>query len=138
MERHLSRRLLVAMLILLNCRAETILAQSNPANAATTQKAVAPSASAVPADRLLPMEATVNGAKSGTWLFLERAGVLYAPREAFDEWRLALKPEVPSIAIFYKEILMMQKYKIIEQISEGEQKTLLLTAVNRNGSFDFP
>ena len=97
MDRHLNRRLLVAMLILLNCRAETILAQSNPANAGTTQKAVAPPISAVPADRLLPMEATVNGAKSGTWLFLERAGVLFAPREAFDEWRLALKPEAPSI-----------------------------------------
>ena len=48
-------------------------------------------------DRLLPMEVVVNGAKSGTWLFLERAGVLFAPREAFDEWRVELNPAVPTV-----------------------------------------
>jgi len=39
------------------------------------------------AERILPLEVTVNGAKGGTWLLLERAGVLYAPRDAFEEWR---------------------------------------------------
>ena len=55
-----------------------------------------PSGSAA-TDRLLPMEVIVNGAKSGTWLFLERAGVLYAPREAFDEWRVELNPAAPTV-----------------------------------------
>ncbi len=48
-------------------------------------------------DRLLPFEVTVNGAKSGTWLFLERTGVMHAPREAFDEWRVELNPSAPTI-----------------------------------------
>ena len=52
------------------------------------------------ADRILPMEVTVNGANNGTWLFLERAGVLYAPREAFEEWRVELSPT--AITVVFK------------------------------------
>ena len=48
-------------------------------------------------DHVVPMEVTVNGTKSGTWLFLERGGALYAPRDAFEEWRVTLKPNTPSI-----------------------------------------
>ena len=48
-------------------------------------------------ERLLAMETVVNGAKSGTWLYLERAGVIYAPREAFEEWRVELKPGTPTV-----------------------------------------
>ena len=39
----------------------------------------------LPSDRILPLEVTVNGSKSGTWPLLERAGILYAPRDAFEE-----------------------------------------------------
>jgi outer membrane usher protein len=57
-----------------------------------------PTAQVTPAtDRLLPLEVTVNGSKSGVWLFVERAGALYAPREAFDEWRVSLNPEAKGI-----------------------------------------
>jgi len=48
-------------------------------------------------DRILPMEVVVNGVKSGAWLMVERAGVLYAPREAFEEWRVTLRPGVSRI-----------------------------------------
>ena len=48
-------------------------------------------------ERVLPMEVTVNSTKSGTWLFLERAGELYAPREAFEEWRVELGPSAPTV-----------------------------------------
>jgi len=40
------------------------------------------------APRLIPLEVVVNGARSGTWLLLEREGSLYAPQDAFEEWRL--------------------------------------------------
>ena len=56
---------------------------------------VAPGGSAV--ERLLPLEVTVNGAKGGTWLFLERAGALYAPSDAYEEWRVQLKPSAQPI-----------------------------------------
>ncbi len=48
-------------------------------------------------DRVIPLEIIVNGAKSGTWLLLERAGELYAPRDAFAEWRLTLTAGAPAI-----------------------------------------
>lgn len=39
--------------------------------------------------RLIPLDVLVNGSRSGNWLLLDRGGVLHAPREAFDEWRLS-------------------------------------------------
>ena len=48
-------------------------------------------------DRMLPMDVTVNGAKSGTWLFLEREGVLYAQQDAFAEWRVRLDPRTAFV-----------------------------------------
>lgn len=66
-----------------------------PPLAATPQAAMpsAPTraaAAAASADRarFLPLEVTINGAKSGNWLLMERAGVLYAPEDAIEEWRL--------------------------------------------------
>jgi outer membrane usher protein len=62
---------------------------------ATAQTPTAPVTPAT--DRLLPLEVTVNGVKSGVWLFVERSGALYAPREAFEEWRVRLDPEAKGI-----------------------------------------
>ena len=49
-------------------------------------------------DRLLPLEVVINGHKSGTWLLLEHGGKLYAPHDAFEEWRVQLNAETQSIA----------------------------------------
>jgi outer membrane usher protein FimD/PapC len=38
--------------------------------------------------RMMPLEITVNGASSGSWVLMERAGVLFAPADAFEEWRV--------------------------------------------------
>jgi len=48
-------------------------------------------------ERAVPFEVTVNSAKGGTWLFLERAGALYAPGDAFEEWRVQLDPDAKAI-----------------------------------------
>ena len=40
------------------------------------------------AARMMPLEITVNGAASGSWVLMERSGVLYAPADAFEEWRV--------------------------------------------------
>ena len=58
-----------------------------------------PAAASVAADKLLPLDATVNGAPSGTWPFVERAGVLYAPREATEEWRVQVRPTIQPITV---------------------------------------
>ncbi len=50
-----------------------------------------------PIDKFLPLEVIVNGAKTGTWVLIEREGVLYAPKDAFEEWRVSLRPGVQSI-----------------------------------------
>ena len=49
---------------------------------------------AVSSDRMLPMAVFVNGTDSGTWLLVEHHGVLYAPGEAFEEWRLVLNADI--------------------------------------------
>ena len=84
--------------------AEPDTAKTNPASAPSTsnekpigRRNVDAATPTTGAERVLPMEVTVNGAKSGTWLFLERAGVLYAPREAFEEWRVELNPAAPTV-----------------------------------------
>lgn len=49
------------------------------------------------ADRVLPLEVVVNGARQGSWLLLERLGKLYAPIDAFDEWRLQARPDAQTV-----------------------------------------
>ena len=56
-----------------------------------------PQAGAVATERLLPLEVTVNGSKGGTWLLLEQYGSLYAPREAFDEWRVQARENAKAV-----------------------------------------
>jgi outer membrane usher protein len=51
------------------------------------------------ADRLLPLEVTVNGATHGTWVLIEREGALYAPKDALDDWRVVLRPGTQPVAI---------------------------------------
>lgn len=64
------------------------------AHAQVGNSAVAPAGTQ---DRVFPLDVTVNGAKGGTWVFIERNGALYAPRDAFDEWRIELKTNVTPI-----------------------------------------
>ena len=48
-------------------------------------------------DRLLPLEIFINSTKGGVWTLLERNGVLYAPEDAFEEWRLNHLPSAQDI-----------------------------------------
>jgi len=43
------------------------------------------------------MEVTVNGTEGGTWLLVEHQGTLYAPGEAFEEWRLTLNADITPL-----------------------------------------
>src|SRR5580765_4008848 len=47
--------------------------------------------------RAMPMEVIVNGAKGGTWLLLDQQGVLYARRDAFEEWRVQVGANAPTV-----------------------------------------
>lgn len=49
------------------------------------------------ADKIVPLEVIVNGSKTGTWLLVEHAGALHAPRDAFEEWRVRLDSNAKSI-----------------------------------------
>lgn len=62
-------------------------------------------ASGKAADRILPLDVVINGAKGGTWVLIERAGALYAPRDAFEEWRVQLEPNVRPITFKGQEYL---------------------------------
>ena len=48
-------------------------------------------------NRILPLEVVVNGTKTGIWLLLDRGGEVYAPADAFAEWRVQLPPDVKPI-----------------------------------------
>ena len=48
-------------------------------------------------NRILPLDVVVNGAKMGTWLLVERNGEIYAPADAFSEWRVQLPPDTKPI-----------------------------------------
>ncbi|KQU74918.1 MULTISPECIES: fimbria/pilus outer membrane usher protein [unclassified Rhizobacter] len=61
-------------------------------------QAVDAGAERVPGERLMPLEVRVNQQPSGGWLLMERAGVLFAPAIAFDEWRLN-RPELPPLRV---------------------------------------
>ncbi len=62
-------------------------------------------ASGGPAERVMPLEVTVNGAKSGTWPLVERLGILYAPRDAFEEWRVQVRAGAAAIVFKGMEYL---------------------------------
>lgn len=75
--------------------AKPAASEKSPANVskpgAATTAALVPTESGAP--RLMPLEVSINGAKTGNWVLLERGGVLYAPAEAFEEWRLNRKAD---------------------------------------------
>ncbi len=50
-------------------------------------------------DRLVPLEVTINGANVGSWILLERQGVLFAPDEAFESWRLNRRPDAMPVQL---------------------------------------
>jgi len=52
------------------------------------------------AARLIPLDVSINDARAGNWVLLEKGGALYAPVDAFEEWRLARTPD--SLPIEYK------------------------------------
>lgn len=52
-----------------------------------------------PLEQIVPMEAIVNGEKTGTWALVERLGTWYAPRDAIDEWRVRLNPGAEPITV---------------------------------------
>jgi outer membrane usher protein len=52
------------------------------------------------AERLLPLEVTVNGSKQGSWVLLERLGVLHAPVDALEEWRV--QPRADTQGVMHK------------------------------------
>ncbi|MCW5651684.1 MAG: fimbrial biogenesis outer membrane usher protein [Ramlibacter sp.] len=59
-----------------------------------------PPGPAQPAERLIPLEVSINGAAGGTWTLLERGGTLYAPEPAFDEWRI--KRRASTVGVSYR------------------------------------
>lgn len=85
----------IAMLLAGNALAQTPpqTPMAGPGSAAAS--ALQPAGAA---ERLLPLEVTVNGSKQGSWVLLERLGVLYAPMDAFEEWRVQPRGEAQGVS----------------------------------------
>lgn len=67
--------------------------------AALGTAAAQPRPAAPHSDRYRPLDVRVNHAQAGTWTLLERDGKLYAPEDAFADWRLTLPPTHAAIAV---------------------------------------
>jgi outer membrane usher protein len=76
-----------------------VLMQVIPAGAFAQNTRPDAPAAATPADRIIPLEATVNGAKAGAWPFVERQGALYVGPDAIEEWRLRMPADVQPIRV---------------------------------------
>jgi outer membrane usher protein len=63
-----------------------------PGSSAVSQ----PQASAKSAEKVLPLEVVINGQNAGSWTLIEVDNMVYAPKEAFAEWRVTLRPGVIS------------------------------------------
>lgn len=50
-------------------------------------------------DRIVPLEATVNGERAGGWPFVERDGALYVGSDAIEEWRLRMPGDLHPIRV---------------------------------------
>lgn len=59
--------------------------------------ATAQPAASETAERVLPLEITVNGVAGGIWPVVIRGGVVYVPAEAFPVWRIQVRPDSASI-----------------------------------------
>jgi outer membrane usher protein len=85
----------------MRCRPILIVVLSflvSPMLAAQPTRPDSPTASPL-SDRIVPMEAVVNGSKVGTWPFVERQGQLYVSKDAFEEWRVQLPSGTQSINV---------------------------------------
>lgn len=58
-------------------------------------------------DGVHPLDVTVNGAKAGTWVLIEKASELYAPEDAFEAWRVVRHPDAQAF-----EVLGQAHYKL--------------------------
>jgi outer membrane usher protein len=79
------------------CATALLLSTLLPASPLLAQSPAAEASPARPRQRLIPFEITINSLPGGTWLLLEREGTLFAPAEAFDEWRLTRRAGVAPI-----------------------------------------
>ena len=86
-----------------------------------------PAANALSAFKLRPLEVTVNGARAGDWVLLERDGVLYAPKAAFDEWRVLLRPNAISVDVRGQQHFALSDVAGFEAKIDPSTQSLALT-----------
>ncbi|HEY0823663.1 MAG TPA: fimbria/pilus outer membrane usher protein [Ramlibacter sp.] len=56
-------------------------------------------AGAIVTDRIVPLEAIVNGERAGGWPFVERQGALFVGADAIEEWRLRMPADIQPIRV---------------------------------------
>lgn len=59
--------------------------------------ALAPVESGANRSQLLPLEVSINGEEVGNWVLFERDGTLFAPIDAFTEWRVNRRPNAEPV-----------------------------------------
>ena len=92
----------------------------------------APAANVLFSFKFRPLEVTVNGTKAGDWLLFERDGVLYAPKAAFEEWRVLLRPDAPSVDIKGRQHFALSEVAGFDAKIDPATQSLALTFAARS------
>src|SRR4051812_6606154 len=99
---------------------------------AWTLSGIAPVLAQAPAsetpEKVLPAEVTINGAPGGIWPILERGGILYAPTEAFADWRVQVRGETPGIVFRGVPYLSIQGVPGLEPTLDAQKQQLAIKA----------
>src|SRR6185369_8793683 len=76
--------------------------------------------------RVYPLEVRLNGAPVGIWPIVERNGVLFAPPEAFEAWRVQRQPDAQPIEYKGLSYFSLSSIKGAELKLDALQNTLAL------------
>lgn len=83
------------------------------------------------AERLLPLDITVNHKSVGQWLLLERDGVFYTIEDAFKEWNLERPKDIQTVQAHYRAWLALSFLPGFDiKFNDAEQSAALFFSPN--------
>ncbi|MCY7371115.1 MAG: fimbria/pilus outer membrane usher protein [Polaromonas sp.] len=79
------------------------------------------------ANRLIPLDVTVNNSKAGSWTLLERSGMLYASDDALTEWRIKRRLDSPGMSYRGQSWYLLAALPGFEAKSDFAEQSVALT-----------
>lgn len=58
-------------------------------------------------EKVLPLDVVINGHKVGSWMLIEHEDMLYAPKEAYEEWRVSYRGNAVQLNFLGQEYIAL-------------------------------